>query len=107
VDNETVMVSVTVQASPDTVRVEVADSNVSCTNVPELEALSTPTFASTTGRESDPFAVNVFVSVAVDVPPVCAYVACARTSPPPPVVISPGSVVDAVDGAVVFADTAR
>jgi hypothetical protein len=101
------MVSVTVQASPDTVRVEVADSNVSCSSVPpETAALKTPTFASTTGRESDPFAVKVFVRVTVAVPPVCAYVACARSSPPLAVVISPGNVVDAVDGAVVFAETA-
>lgn len=101
------MVSVIVVASPETVSVDVALSNVSCTNVPDEEAFSTPTFANVTGNESDPFAVNVFASVTVAAPPVWAYTACARTSPPPPVVISPGSVVDAADGAVAFALTAR
>jgi hypothetical protein len=48
--------------------------------------------------------VNVFVNVVVFVLTVCAYVACARISPPPPVVISPGSVVFDADSAAEFAD---
>lgn len=97
------IVSVTVSASPDAESVAVEDSSVSNPIVPLLDALNTPIFAIVTGRLSLPFAVNVFVNVAVDVPFVCAYVACARTSPPEAVVISPDSVVFDADGVVEFA----
>lgn len=95
--------SVTVKASPEEESVAVEASFVSNPMVPDDEALNTPIFATVTGRLSLPFAVNVFVNVAVDVPLVCAYVACARTSPPEAVVISPDSVVFDALGVVEFA----
>jgi hypothetical protein len=54
------------------VSVAVADSRVSWTSVPELEALKMPIFAMVTGSESEPFAVKVLVSVAVACPLVWA-----------------------------------
>lgn len=90
--------------SPATFNVAVDARSFSYPSVPTDDAFNTPIFAITTDNESDPFAVNVFVNVLVFVPVVCAYVACARTSPPPPVVISPGRVVFAADSADEFAD---
>ncbi len=104
---EIVTVSVIVTASPLPLRVAVGDSSEDHGIVPPELALNTPTFPRVTGRLSLPFAVNVLVNVYVDAPPVCAYVACARASPPPAVVISPVRVVSPADGAVVFAVTAR
>jgi len=90
VDQEGVQVNVivTVRASPEDDSVAVLDSSVRVPSVPPVpEAFRTPTWAIVTGSESEPFAVNVLVSVAVDVPVVCAYVACAATRPPEAVVI--------------------
>jgi len=63
---------VIVKVSPEALRVAVGDRSVLNTSVPLDEAVSRPTFATVTGSESEPFTVNVFVIVYVDVPAVCA-----------------------------------
>ena len=76
-----VWVRVTLSPEADSVAVGlISDSNPI---VPAELALNTPAFASVTGRESDPLAVNVAVNVDVWVPVVWAYVACLRIRPPP------------------------
>lgn len=80
------------------------DSLVDEWNVPPVpEALRSPTFAIVTGSESDPFAVNVPVSVAVLAFVVCAYVNDLAIRPPPDVVICPVSDVSDPAGSDVFA----
>ena len=56
-------VEVMVKVSPEAESVAVGESAVSNANVPELDAVNKPIFATVTGSESDPLAVNVLVMV--------------------------------------------
>src|SRR6185436_443380 len=62
-----------------------------------------PIFATVTGNESDPFAVNTATDVPVEAPAVWVSVAILRINPPPPVVISDGSTVSPLATAVALA----
>ena len=72
INYEKVVVTVNVTLSPTADTVAVGESSDTNGIEPPDAALNTAAFPNVTARLSLAFAVNVFVSVAVDAPPVCA-----------------------------------